>query len=67
LLVAALVVKTFGLMDELLAVVAQVVWWTLKQLLLLHLVKLLLLELVVLLQLQMAQPLATVVIQQLQV
>ena len=69
---AAVVVKTFGgyqLQEraELLAVVAQVVWWTPKRLLLVHFLKLLLLVLVALVQLQMAQRLATVVIQQLQV
>tara|TARA_R110000787_G_scaffold178829_1_gene290629 strand:+ start:48 stop:191 length:144 start_codon:yes stop_codon:yes gene_type:complete len=47
------VVKTFT-EPEVLAVLAQGVWWMLKQLLPLFLVKLLLLELVVLLQLQMA-------------
>tara|TARA_R110001599_G_scaffold311103_1_gene518369 strand:+ start:191 stop:340 length:150 start_codon:yes stop_codon:yes gene_type:complete len=48
------VVKTYGRKAEVLAVVAQGVWWILKQLLLLLLVKLLLLVLVVLVQLQMA-------------
>tara|TARA_R110000765_G_scaffold83988_1_gene162775 strand:- start:712 stop:861 length:150 start_codon:yes stop_codon:yes gene_type:complete len=47
-------VKTFTQEAEVLAVVAQGVWWMLKQLLPLLLVKLLLLELVVLVQLQMA-------------